>query len=295
VFNAEILNNITGKCPEVDIEIENQLIKSLIDTGSQVSTISESFFNNLLKQRPILYDITRWMKVTGANDLSIPYIGYIEVDIKIMNTCIPKVGMLMIKDSDIQSILGSNFLNRVKDTVDSLSDSEKKKLLGCQISSILTLYNISVENHSETNDNDILSFVKIAGNSPVLIPANSMKVLTRQRNDRSEKYCAVVQAIQGTQGALNRNLLLVDSYSEVVNSRIPVRLVNVRHESIWLKPKTRVGILQNAKVLRESPIEESIDIDVSQSEIHVSINNIEVQLQDAVKSENTFTLKQGST
>jgi hypothetical protein len=94
---------------------------------------------------------------------------------------------------------------------------------------------------------------------------------------------------------LNRNLLLVDSYSEVVNSRIPVRLVNVRHESIWLKPKTRVGILQNAKVLRESPMEESIDIDVSQSEIHVSINNIEVQLQDAVKSENTFTLKQGST
>ena len=43
------------------------------------------------------------MKVTGVNDLSIPYIGYIEVDITIMNTSIPKVGMLVIKDSDIQS------------------------------------------------------------------------------------------------------------------------------------------------------------------------------------------------
>ena len=87
-------------------------------------------------------------------------------------------------------------------------------MLGSQISSILTLYNISVENHSETNDNDILSIVKIAGNSPVLIPANSMKVVTctRQRNDRSEKYCAVVQAIQGTQEALNRNLLLVELF-----------------------------------------------------------------------------------
>jgi len=42
----------------------------------------------------------------------------------------------------------------------------------------------------------------------------------------------VVQAIQGTQGALNRNLLLVDSYSEVVNGRIPVRLFNVGHASI---------------------------------------------------------------
>ena len=42
VFNAEIFNNITGKCPEVDIEIENQPIRSLIDTGSQVSTIRHS-------------------------------------------------------------------------------------------------------------------------------------------------------------------------------------------------------------------------------------------------------------
>ena len=85
----------------------------------------------------------------------------------------------------------------------TLSGSEKKKLLGCQISSILTLYNISVENHSETNDIDILSIVKIAGNSPVLIPANSMKVLTcttRQRNDRCKKYYAMVQAIQGNKG-----------------------------------------------------------------------------------------------
>ena len=76
MFNAEIFNIVTGKCPEVDIEIENQPIRSLIATGSQVSTISESFFLT------ILYDITRWMKVTGANDLPIPYIGYIEVDIK---------------------------------------------------------------------------------------------------------------------------------------------------------------------------------------------------------------------
>lgn len=59
----------------------------------------------------------------------------------------------------------------------------------------------------------------------------------RQRNDRSENYCAVVQAIQGTHGALNRNLLLVDSYPEVVNGRIPVRLLNVGHESILLNPR----------------------------------------------------------
>lgn len=70
--------------------------------------------------------------------------------------------MLVIKDSDIQSkkhktqfdIRQQFFLTKL-DTADTLSDSEKKKLLGSQISSILTLYNISVESHSESNDNDL--------------------------------------------------------------------------------------------------------------------------------------------
>ncbi|CAG2250379.1 unnamed protein product [Mytilus edulis] len=186
-FSTEIFNNVTGKCSEIDILIENQPVRSLIDTGSQVSTISETFFNSLLEKKPVLYDITKWMKVTGANDLPIPYVGYIEVDINIINTCIPKVGMLVVKDSEVrihsrksktQSLLGSiNFFRKVKDTVDLHSENKQIEMIGKQLFSILTLYNISAENDTEnidSNEKVALSFVKIAGKSPVLIPANSM-------------------------------------------------------------------------------------------------------------------------
>lgn len=58
--------------------------------------------------------------------------------------------------------------------------------------------------------------------------------------------------------------------------------------------KTRVGILQNAEVVHESPIEESIDINVSQSEIqvHVSINKTETKICESVDlQKKTLTLK----
>ena len=53
--------------------VENQTVTALIDTDSQVSTVTETYFNTLLEKKPILHDMTKWMKVTGANDLPIPY------------------------------------------------------------------------------------------------------------------------------------------------------------------------------------------------------------------------------
>lgn len=73
-FQSNIFKNIASKSPETEIVVENQSAIALIDTGSQVSTVTETYFKTLLQKKPILHDITKWMKVTGANDLPIPYI-----------------------------------------------------------------------------------------------------------------------------------------------------------------------------------------------------------------------------
>ena len=94
---------------------KNHTVTALIDTGSQVSTVTETYFNTLLEKKPILHGITKWMKVTGANDLPIPYLGYIELDISIVKTMIPKVGFLVVKETEDNSksklpfLSGSNF------------------------------------------------------------------------------------------------------------------------------------------------------------------------------------------
>ncbi|CAG2254187.1 unnamed protein product [Mytilus edulis] len=64
-------------------------------------------------------------------------------------------------------------------------------------------------------------------------------------------------------------------------------------EDIWLNPKTRVGTLQNATVVHESPIDESIEINFSNSQIkvEVSVSKTQVQEHETVISEKKLTLK----
>ena len=62
--------------------IQGMETSALLDTGSMVSTVSETFYENL-PDRPELKSMDDFgIEITGANGGSIPYIGYIEVDIK---------------------------------------------------------------------------------------------------------------------------------------------------------------------------------------------------------------------
>ncbi|CAC5405564.1 unnamed protein product [Mytilus coruscus] len=233
-----------SKSPETEIVLENQSVIALIDTGSQVSTVTETYFNTLLQKKPILHDITKWMKVTGANDLPIPYLGYIELNISVAKTMIPNVGFLVVKDTDniskLPFLLGSNFFMKTKEALEVYNETEKNTLIGKQLSGILTLYNNSFDCEI---DSPKISFVKIADKR------------------QNEKYCAIVQSLQGNQGALPRNIMVVDSYAEICQGTVPVRMINIGLEDVWINQKTRVGTLHSASLIHEVS-QDNIDIDI---------------------------------
>ena len=165
-----------------------------------------------------------------------------------------KVGFLVVKDTEDNSkrklpfLLGSNFYMKVKENLEYYSETDKMNLIGKQLSCILILYNNSID--CET-DSPRISFVKIAGNSPVHIPGNSMKTVmcTTRQKDKTGKYCAVVQALQGNQGSLPRNIMVVNSYAEINQGTVPVRMINIELEDVWINQKTRVGTLHSASLI----------------------------------------------
>ena len=64
------LENAVGKCPEVDIQIGGISFRCLLDTGSNVSTLTERFFRDHLHGEG--EDMrTKWLRITAANKLGL--------------------------------------------------------------------------------------------------------------------------------------------------------------------------------------------------------------------------------
>ena len=74
-------SRLIGKVNENYILIEGIRVKALIDTGSMVSTMSDTFYHSL-KEKPELKTLNDFnLDLKAANGLSVPYLGYVECDI----------------------------------------------------------------------------------------------------------------------------------------------------------------------------------------------------------------------
>lgn len=92
------------------------IVPCLVDTGSMVTTITESIF----KEKFELWGGDKlkscnWLQLTAANGLDIPYVGYFELDVEVLGKVIQKRGVLVVKDTvnpklGVSGILGMNVI-----------------------------------------------------------------------------------------------------------------------------------------------------------------------------------------
>ncbi|KAL6459344.1 hypothetical protein MHYP_G00328160 [Metynnis hypsauchen] len=94
----------------------------LLDTGSQVTTISASFYNNNLSEHPI--QPIDCMTVEGANGQDVPYLGYVPISLKFPKDFVetePEVSTLALVvpdlrvNSDLPVLIGTNALDVLYD------------------------------------------------------------------------------------------------------------------------------------------------------------------------------------
>ena len=73
-----------GDTNEAEISINNTSTIALLDTGSCVSVVSKQFYNNHLSSVPV-QPLTHIVNIECADGNSLPYEGYIEVELQIKN------------------------------------------------------------------------------------------------------------------------------------------------------------------------------------------------------------------
>ena len=104
----EIMEQAVAPCPEVTLKTKVSTFKALLDFGSMVTLINESFFqSNLAKTITPMSDdkvnAHQLFNLKGVEDGQIPLSKYFEMDVEIRGFKIPQVGFLVKRDNALMN------------------------------------------------------------------------------------------------------------------------------------------------------------------------------------------------
>ena len=125
----EVFGRAVGKSPEVLVSIHGHTVQVILDTGSEVTVLPETIYSELATGKPGLQDVSKWLKVYGANGVEVPYIGYTELDIDLLGVQLLGAGVL-ISQSPAQGspqptpLLGSNVLQELREMLREMHGKE---------------------------------------------------------------------------------------------------------------------------------------------------------------------------
>ena len=117
---GNLYNRMIGSSNEADVEINGYICKALLDSGSMISTISESVLGKLCPVPEVLSLKTFLLSVSVASGEKLPYSGYVEVELKVPfedGKSFP-VPLLVVPTTEYHSkvpvVVGTNILNLFK-------------------------------------------------------------------------------------------------------------------------------------------------------------------------------------
>ena len=100
----EIIAQAVAPCPEVTLKTKGSTFKALLDFGSMVTLVNESFFQSNLAKfiTPMTGDKVnahQLFNLKGVENGQVPLSKYFEMDVEIRGFKIPQVGFLVKKDN----------------------------------------------------------------------------------------------------------------------------------------------------------------------------------------------------
>ena len=150
----EIMQCAIAKCPKVCISAHGIQIPSLLDSGSEVTLLWQSYFDQHILPKIKLAtgekaDAHCLFKLTVANDEQMPIKMYTELDLTFLGLKVPKVGILIAEEP-----------NQV---LDKKHQTRLPGIIGCNL--IWLSYDVFVQKYGPTGFN---SFICPEGVNPLL-------------------------------------------------------------------------------------------------------------------------------
>lgn len=270
------LSHLVGECLEGEVDLGGVIISCLLDTGSMVTTITESSFrNNFSHLSDEKLKDCGWLGLKAANGLQIPYSGYIELDVTILGIHLPRRGVLIVGDptdshmaqkkTSVPGVLGMNVLNPLYSELCKQYGSDlweapvlktaprgwRRALRYCQMMEAMAN---SPEPHR----------VRVQGKKSFCVPAGTQSYVpvTCPKMPVNTPIDLLIEPLGPDDGFLPEGLLVSPSLVKGEGGEAFVPVTNVGKADVWLTPRRVIATVQLASVLVEG-----------HSEIQVSVNS----------------------
>lgn len=264
----EIVSRAVGKCPIVHIKINGVAVPALLDTGSEVSTINESFFQKNFSKQDLL-STSDWLTLKAANGLEIPYVGYFKADVECAGKIIEGRGILVTRDpvdedanhrkAAVPALLGMNVLTRCREVVQGELGHTYLKQVGAVWEKVFL--------ETARKETSVRGFAKVAGKSKVRVPAGSVcSIQATGYNSPSDCDGDTLVLVEALEEPLPGHLCVVSTIARMEQHTFPVRVANLTAEDIYLNPSTRIGVLHAVKAVH-TPSKSEIEFESTSDQV----------------------------
>uniref|UniRef100_A0A3B4ZHB9 Gypsy retrotransposon integrase-like protein 1 n=1 Tax=Stegastes partitus TaxID=144197 RepID=A0A3B4ZHB9_9TELE len=244
---SSIPPGLIGPRCAASVFLESEPCESIMDSGSQVTTISESFHKNCLSHLPI-QPINALLEIEGAGGQHVPYLGYIEARLTLPQSITGKEEELVVLalvvpecnfNSKIPLLIGTNALSIL---YEQLLERDGPEFTGRLHSQEFALI---LQHIAQTHESDIHTCpVKLHGKGPITIPAKQrycvMGNVRVKKNSQNTSFVIEPHEQFKLPGGLFLEAALVDVPFKA-NSKVPVVLHNLSEHSVKLLPKSVIA------------------------------------------------------
>lgn len=252
---------LVGDTNEVDILLGNRPARALLDTGSCVSIVAESFYQEHLSHREIR-PVDEILNIECADGQSLPYKGYIETEIRVQRglPMIEPLPCLLLVTPNTQYssatpvILGTNVLKHLMD--------DCKQKVGVQFLQTAELHTpwylsfraISVRERELIRNKDRVAVVKCASQQKITINPNQ-SVEIEGYTDKELNYPGTTAILQESELSQIPSSLDVTPtviiYSDIKNATVKVTLSNLSTQPVTIQPKSILCEVQPVTVAED--------------------------------------------
>ena len=247
------MSKLMSSCPHLGKSMGGIAVSCLVDTGSMVSTITESLFQQHFEPwgQEHLKSF-HWLQLRAANGLAIPYIGYLELDVELCGKRLPGCGILVVKDppgcvsSQVPGVLGMNVIRKCYRELfghHGLALFDLPVVSGalkCVVQALQKCHQANVEIDQSAGK------VKVCGKRACRIPDGVLKIIAATC---SEQYSGSTVLFEPLDYGLPAGLLASPALVPAVRCMAYIPIVNVGTSNVLLYPHAVVGTLDEVCVV----------------------------------------------